>query len=181
MPAWARCSIASPGVFEAILEGLGDQDINLIASVGRDRDRAAFGPQPPNIRIEGYIPHSLLLPHCDAVITHGGFGSVMACIEQGLPMVAVPLAGGDQPGNAARLVALGIARVIGPDQRTPPAIREAVFGVLQDRSYRQNAQRLKQGLQSLPALEHAVDLLQRLAHDKVPINATPKEQATESV
>ena len=171
----------TPGVFEAIIEGLRDQDINLIIAVGRGQDLAAFGPQPPNVRIEGYIPHSLLLPHCDAVITHGGFSSVMACIEQGLPMVALPLAGGDQPGNAARSAALGVARVIGPDQRTPPAIREAVLDVLQDPSYRQNAQRLKQGLQSLPALEQAVDLLQQLAHDKVPINATHKEQAAERV
>jgi MGT family glycosyltransferase len=161
----------TPGVFEAIIEGLKDQAINLIVAVGRDRDPAAFGIQPPNVRIERYIPHTLLLPHCDIVITHGGFSSVMACIEQGLPMVAIPLAGGDQRGNSARSAALGIARVIGPDERNPALIREAVLDVLRNPDYRRNAHRAKQGLQSLPPVEHAVELLQRLAHEKVPIDA----------
>jgi len=161
----------TPGVFEAIIEGLRDQAVNLIVAVGRDQDPTAFGMQPPNVRIERYIPHTLLLPHCDIVITHGGFSSVMACIEQGLPMVAIPLAGGDQPGNAARCAALGIARVIGPEQRNPTLICRAVLDVLSSPNYRENALRLKQGLQSLPTVEHAVELLQRLVHDKVPITA----------
>jgi MGT family glycosyltransferase len=161
----------TPGVFEAIIAGLKDEAINLIVAVGRDQDPSAFGNQPPNIRIERYIPHTLLLPHCDAVITHGGFSSVMACVEQGLPMVALPLAGGDQPGNSARCAALGLARVVGPQQRDPTLIRDAVLDVLRDPNYRKNARRLKRDLQSLPPVEHAVELLQRLAHEKAPIDA----------
>jgi MGT family glycosyltransferase len=161
----------TPGVFEAIIKGLRDQAINLIVAVGRDQDPAAFGIQPPNVRIERYIPHTLLLPHCDVVITHGGFSSVMACIEQGLPMVALPLAGGDQPGNSARCAALGIARVIGEEQRNPVMIRDAVLDVLRDPIYRTNALRLKQDLQSLAPVEQAAELLQRLALEKAPINA----------
>jgi len=168
----------TPGVFEAIIEGLRDQAINLIVAVGRDQDPAAFGIPPPNVWIEGYIPHTLLLPHCDAVITHGGFSSVMACIEQGLPMVALPLAGGDQPGNSARSAALGVARVVGPDERKPTLIREAVLDVLHDPTYRKKAHRLKQDLQSLPPVEDAVELLQRLAHEKGPINARQEGRPT---
>jgi UDP:flavonoid glycosyltransferase YjiC (YdhE family) len=150
-------------------------------AVGRDRDSGAFGNQPPNVRIEGYIPHTLLLPHCHVVITHGGFSSVMACIEQGLPMVAMPLAGGDQRGNSARSAALGIARVISPGERKPALIREAVLDVLNDPNYRKNARQLKQDLQSLPPVEDAVELLQRLAHEKAPINANQKRRPTEKV
>jgi MGT family glycosyltransferase len=171
----------TPGVFEAIIEGLRDLAINLIVAVGRDRDSGAFGNQPPNVRIEGYIPHTLLLPHCHVVITHGGFSSVMACIEQGLPMVAMPLAGGDQRGNSARSAALGIARVISPGERKPALIREAVLDVLNDPNYRKNARQLKQDLQSLPPVEDAVELLQRLAHEKAPINANQKRRPTEKV
>jgi UDP:flavonoid glycosyltransferase YjiC (YdhE family) len=170
----------TPGVFEAIIEGLREQAMNLIVAVGRDRDPTSFGMQPPNVRIERYIPHSLLLPHCDAVITHGGFSSIMACIEQGLPMVAIPLAG-DQPGNSARCAALGIARVIGPNERKPELIREAVLDVLHDPDYRKNALQLKQELQVLPDVDHAVELLQRLAHEKAPIKCPPRERFAERV
>jgi MGT family glycosyltransferase len=160
----------TPGVFTAILEGLRDEEINLILAVGRDQDPAAFGPQPSNVYIERYIPHTLLLPHCDAVVTHAGFSSVMACFEEGLPMVAIPLAGGDQAGNARRCAALGVARVVAPDERTPQAIRESVLDVLRNPRYRENAEHLRQEIQALPGPEHAVELLERLALERAPIS-----------
>jgi MGT family glycosyltransferase len=167
----------TPGVFEAIINGLRDEDINLIVAVGRDQHPDAFGAQPSNVRIERYIPHTLLLPHCDAVITHGGFNSVMACIEQGLPMVAIPLAGGDQPGNSKRCAALGIACVVDSDERRPEVIRDAVLDVLRAPHYRQNAIRLKQDVQSLCPVEHAVELVERLSKEKAPVtNLHPEKQ-----
>src|SRR5919112_1441531 len=129
----------TPGVFEAMLDGLREEPITLLLAVGRDQDPARFGPQPSHVRIERYLPHELLLPRCDLVITHGGYGSVMACLDVGVPMVVIPLAGGDQVGNAARCAALGVARVVGVDQRTPEVIRAAVRDVLGDARYRENA------------------------------------------
>jgi MGT family glycosyltransferase len=152
----------TPGVFEAILDGLRDEPINLLLAIGRDQDPARFGPQPPHVRIERYLPHELLLPRCDLVITHGGYGSVMACLEAGVPMVVIPLAGGDQIGNAARCAALGVARVVAADQRTPHVIRSAVRDVLGDARYRENAGRLQDQIRALPGTEHAVTLLERL-------------------
>jgi MGT family glycosyltransferase len=167
----------TPGVFAAILEGLRDEEINLILAVGRDQDPAAFGPQPPNVHIERYIPHTLLLPHCDAVVTHGGFSSVMACFEEGLPMVAIPLAGGDQAGNARRCAALGVARVVAPDERKPDAIREAVVDVLGDPRYRENAEHLRREIRALPEPEHAVELLEGLALERAPLANTSQQRA----
>jgi MGT family glycosyltransferase len=158
----------TPGVFAAIIAGLRDEDINLVVAVGRDQDPAAFGPQPANVYIERYIPHYLLLPHCEAMVTHAGFSSVMAGLEQGLPMVAVPLAG-DQPSNAQRCSDLGVARVIGPDERTPEAFRAAVRDVLHNPGYRENAARLRQEIQLLPGPEKAVQLLERLVREGRPI------------
>ena len=153
----------TPGVFPAILEGLRDEPINLILAVGRDQDPTQFGPQPPNVFIERYIPHTALLPHCDVVITHGGFSSVMACFNQGVPMVLIPLAGGDQRGNAERCAALGVGRVIAPEQRTPEVIREAVREVLGNPRYRERAERLREEMQRLSGPEYAVALLEKLA------------------
>lgn len=158
----------TPGVFTAIIEGLRDQKINLVLAVGRDQDPRSFGPQPPNVRIERYIPHALLLPYCDAIITHCGFSSIMACIERGLPMIAVPLAG-DQFANAARCVALGAAYPVAPDNRTPEAIRAATMGVIGNSLYRESAERLRQEFESLPPVEYGVTLLETLAFTKVPV------------
>jgi MGT family glycosyltransferase len=162
----------TPGVFEVILDGLANEDVNLLLAIGRDQDPARFGPQPAHIRIERYLPHELLLPRCDVVITHGGYGSVMACLDAGVPMVVIPLAGGDQAGNAARCAALGVARVVAADQRTPEVIRAAVRDVLGDPAYREQAIRQRDQIRALPGPEHAVGLLQRLA-DKTPVQVAP--------
>ena len=80
-------------------------------------------------------------------------------------MVVIPLAGGDQAGNAERCAALGVARVVPADQRTPEVIRAAVRDVLGDPRYRENASRLQEQIQALPGPEHAVGLLEQLPVD----------------
>lgn len=77
-------------------------------------------------------------------------------------MVVIPLAGGDQTGNADRCAALGVARVVAADQRTPEVIRAAVRDVLGDPGYREQASRLRDQIRALPGLEHAVSLLEQL-------------------
>ena len=108
------------------------------------------------------MSHALLLPRCDVVITHGGYGSVMACLDAGVPMVVIPLAGGDQAGNANRCAALGVARVVPSDQHTPEAIRAAVRDVLADPRYCEQASRLRNQIRALPGAEHTVGLLEQL-------------------
>jgi UDP:flavonoid glycosyltransferase YjiC (YdhE family) len=98
----------------------------------------------------------------------------MACFEEGLPMVAIPLAGGDQAGNARRCADLGVARVVAPDERTPEAIREAVLDVLRNPRYRENAEHLRREIRALPEPEHAVELLERLALERAPSADTPR-------
>lgn len=162
----------TPGIFEAILAGLRDEPINLILTLGPGYERADFGVQPPNVHLARYIPQSLLFPRCDLVITHGGSGTVRTAINHGLPLVIVPIAA-DQPENAARCAALGLARIVAPDKRTPEAMRDATRAVLQDMRYRRNAERLQEEVYALPGSEHAVRLLERLAVDRQPLTPAP--------
>jgi MGT family glycosyltransferase len=131
-------------------------------------DPAIFGPQPAQVYIERYIPQSLLLPHCDLVITHGGSGTVRDALSLGLPMVIIPVAA-DQHANAKRCVELGVAQVIEPGWRTPEAIREATRQVLENPRYRHNAERLRDEMEALPGLDYAVQLLEQLAAKKKPL------------
>ena len=158
------------GILATILEGLRDEPVALIVTTGRDQDPADFGPQPRHIRVERYVPQSLLFPHCDLAIFHGGSGTVMTALEHGLPMVVIPVAA-DQPDNARRCQQLGVAQVILPEDRTPEGIRDAVREVLQNPHYRRNAERLREDMRSLPGPEHAVRWLERLATEKRPLIA----------
>lgn len=162
----------TPGLYEAIMAGLRDEAVNLVVGIGRQREPAEFGPQPSHVRIAHHVDHSVLLPRCDAVITHGGFGTMMGCLAAGVPMVVIPVQG-DQPRNARRCADLGAGRVVGPDDRTPAAIRAAVRAVLTDPSYRHHAAGLQAELATLPGIEHAVMLLEQLAAERQPLRATP--------
>lgn len=163
-------------ILAAILEGLREEPINLILTVGRNRDPLEFGEQLAHVHVERYIPQSLLLPYCDLVICHGGSGTMMDALSLGLPMVIMPVAA-DQPENAQRCREAGVARVIEPDQRTgqglSQAIRDATREVLENPAYRQNAQRLRKEIEELPGLDHAVALLERLAVERAPLIAQP--------
>lgn len=154
-----------PGLFQAILDGLHDEPVNVILTIGRDQDPVQFGPQPDNVHIERYIPQSLLFPHCDLVITHAGFSTVAEALAHGLPLVPIPI-DADQPLNAERCAALGVAEVIEQHQRTPAAIRRAVRTVLADPSYRRNAEQVRHEIAQLPGPQHAAALLERLAVEK---------------
>ena len=158
----------TPGLYAAIIAALRDEPINLVVAVGRDQDPAAFGPQPPHVRIVRFVAHAALLPHCDLIVTHGGYGTLMATLRHGLPAVVVPIMG-DQPRNAQRIADLGAGAVVGPEDRTPEAIRGIVREVLGTPTYRRNAERLRDDMAALPGSAHAVHLLERLVAEKRPL------------
>jgi MGT family glycosyltransferase len=151
---------AFPGIFELILDALRDHDLNLILAVGQDP--AAFGPQPPNVHVERYIPQAQLLPYCDVFISHGGFNSVKESLSCGVPLVVLPIMS-DEPYSAERCEALGVGRAIGPAERTRDTIRDAVSSVLADPAYRARAQELSAEMDALPGTDRAVELLTSLA------------------
>jgi UDP:flavonoid glycosyltransferase YjiC (YdhE family) len=161
-------------LLSAILEGLRDEPVNLVLTVGRNRDPEEFGEQPANVHVERYIPQNLLLPLCDLVISHGGSGTMMDALSLGLPMVMIPL-GADQPVNARLCARLGVARAVaaeGPtEQQMARDIRDAVRDVLHDPAYREKAQALRREIELLPGLEYPVVLLEELARKRAPIQS----------
>jgi UDP:flavonoid glycosyltransferase YjiC (YdhE family) len=151
----------TPGVLEAIVNALGEEPVNLIVAIGRDEDPERFGPQPDHVRLEAYVAQPLLLAHCDAFVTHGGFNSVKEALGAGVPMVVLPITA-DQPYSAERCAALGVARTIGADDRAPDAIRRAAQQVLGEPSYRDSARAFQSEMMALPGPEHMIELLEGL-------------------
>lgn len=162
-------NVESGDLFERVLAGLCELPINVIATVGREIDPAIFGPQPPQLQLAHYIPQAELLPHCAAVIAHGGSGSVMGALAHGLPMVLIPM-GADQPLNTDRCVALGVAIALDAVEATPQDIGTALTTVLADPTYRHQAERLQAEIAALPEPAYALTLLEQLAAARQPIS-----------
>lgn len=154
-------NVESGDLFERVLAGLRNLPVNVIATTGRELDPAIFWPQPPHVQIERYIPQAMILPHADLVISHGGSGSVIGGLAHGVPMVLIPM-GADQPHNALRCEALGVARQLDALEATPQSVREAVMGVLSDERCRQAAERLRDEIAALPDPATVIPLLEGL-------------------
>jgi UDP:flavonoid glycosyltransferase YjiC (YdhE family) len=166
-------------VFDTILAGLRDEPLNLIITLGANGEPARFGPQPPNVRIERYVPQSELLPYVDVCLNHGGYNTVIEPLLHGIPQVVLPLAA-DQPVLALLCLAHGAAvalptrvfdlstggvglPIINPAKLTPQMIRDAVRHALSTPRYRTGAQALQARLATLPGLDVAVERLVHLA------------------
>jgi UDP:flavonoid glycosyltransferase YjiC (YdhE family) len=142
-------NMESGDLFQRVLVGLRDLPIDLAVTVGRDLDPDELGPQPANVHIERFMPQAALLPRCDMVVSHAGSGSVLGALAHGLPMVLIPI-GADQPLNAARCRALGVAEVLDAVGATPEMVRAAVVRVLADAGSRGAAMRIRDEIAALP-------------------------------
>jgi UDP:flavonoid glycosyltransferase YjiC (YdhE family) len=76
-------------------------------------------------------------------------------------MVLLPM-GADQPLNADRAAAVGVARVLDVIRSTPADVRDAAAAVLADGRYRAAAGQLRDEIAALPDPSVAVGLLERL-------------------
>lgn len=151
-----------PRIYRTLLEGVRAEDATIIMTLGRNRDPAELGPQPANVHVERYVPQSLVLPHCAAVVTHGGHNTVLAAMSCGVPLLLTPLFA-DQFDNARRCVELEVGQALVGAALTAEAVRSGVRAVLREPRFRANARRLQAEMDALPGLEHGVELLEQIA------------------
>jgi MGT family glycosyltransferase len=93
-------------VLERVALALAGVEARVFVTVGDHLDPGVVEPSP-NTVVGRYTRHAAVMPHASLVVTHAGLGTVIAAAAHGVPVVASPL-GRDQPGNAARIVELGI-------------------------------------------------------------------------
>ena len=86
-------------------------------------------PLPPHIIHVSYVPLSQLLPHCAALIHHGGIGTCSQALRAGIPQLIQPYAF-DQFDNGARLEQLGVGRTISKRSFRSPTITQHIQDLL---------------------------------------------------
>jgi UDP:flavonoid glycosyltransferase YjiC (YdhE family) len=153
-----------PTVFRSILEGVREEPVNVIATVGRTNDPADLGPQPDHVHVERYISQALLLPHCDVVVNQGGT-AILSILAEGLPMIVVPQ-GANQFHNAAALEAAGVGRALLPGQVTAGSVRAELRALLDDPGYGERARHIASEIAAMPGPADGVRLVERLAEER---------------
>ncbi len=150
-------------VFRVLLDGLSQVDCAVVATVGRDRDPKLLEPVPANVIVESYIPQDEVLPHVQATVCHGGSGSTLAALAQGLPLLMLPQAA-DQFENALVCQEIGAALVIMPGDLSPDSIASAVTALLDDPAYTEHARRVAAEISTMQSPAAVLAMLSNQMH-----------------
>ena len=146
-----------------VATGLGELPVRGLVTTG-----PTVAPEdveaPPNVTVVRSAPHSRVLEHATAVVTHAGHGTVIKALAHGVPMVAMPI-GRDQPDVAARVVASGAGLRLRPGS-SPAKIAAAVGRLVDEPAFSGAASRMADAIRRDIAEDRAVAELEALVGDR---------------
>lgn len=129
-------------LIEPTIEALAGEDLTVIVTTG-GRPLSQIGiPLPSNTFAAEYLPHDVLLPMVDVMVTNGGYGAVQRALSDGVPMVVAGHTE-DKPEVAARVEYFGAGINLRTGTPTPAQVRRAVLDILGNVTYRDNTRRLQ--------------------------------------
>ena len=131
---------AQEDMLRRCIAAVAGEPVRAILTLGPALNPEAFADAPSNVTVLASASHDALVPHCAAVISHAGHGTVVRPLLHGVPLVSLPM-GRDQADNAARVAARGAGITL--SQTAPPEeIRAALRRVLGEPGFREAAARL---------------------------------------
>jgi len=148
--------------FQNAINALASLPVRAVVTVGDSVDPAALQPAS-NVAVFATADHDDLMSHASLVVTHGGHGTFMRALRNGLPMVVIPGMGGDQPINAEAAEAWGVGRAL-PSDSDADTMRDAILAVLRDESYRHRARSLSSSIADSDGAFKAAREIETLLH-----------------
>jgi MGT family glycosyltransferase len=165
------------GLLQRAADALGQARVHGLVTTGPAVDPAVICA-PGNVTVTRWVRHADVLPHCSAVITHGGHGTVMKALIAGVPLIVVPL-GRDQPDNAARVVYAG-AGVRLRKNVTVTALQASISKVTEDPRYQAAARHMAARLAAERDDNLVTDELEQVAAGRGPATRHPKRRGADS-
>ncbi|MFS8101190.1 glycosyltransferase [Lentzea alba] len=129
----------------------GSEDLLTKAAAGLVRLDAQVVVATP----QKWLPQAEVIKQADVVVHHGGSGTMLTALANGVPQVVLPQ-GADQFGNATALVAKGA----GVRAVSAEAIAESARLLLVDGSYREAAGQVAEEIRHMPSPKEVADSLQ---------------------
>ncbi|MEU6284555.1 nucleotide disphospho-sugar-binding domain-containing protein [Streptomyces sp. NPDC047028] len=162
--------------FGRVVRAVADLDVEVLLTVGAtEQDHLRhLGELPENVRPVGWVPLSMLLDGCDAIVHTGGTGVMMTAAAQGVPQVGITKIP-EGRFNVDRLEAVGAGLQIDQDlfdagredggQAGSDAVREAVARILDEPGLRKGAAALRADIEAQPLPASVVPVIEGLTSD----------------
>jgi UDP:flavonoid glycosyltransferase YjiC (YdhE family) len=121
---------------------------------------------PGHVHGAEFLPQTSILPHADAVITHGGNNTVTECLHFGIPMIVMPLFW-DQYDNAQRVDETGFGTRLDTYGHTPQQLVSALDRLLADAALRRRLDEISRRLQSDPGTARAAGAIEKVVRGEL--------------
>jgi UDP:flavonoid glycosyltransferase YjiC (YdhE family) len=141
------------------IEALQDSEYVVVATTGgSETESLRTRYRRPNVIIEDFISYDDLFPHVDVFVTGGGFGSTLAALLRGVPVVGAGKREGKNDINA-RIGHNGLGIDLRSEHPRPAAIRKAVRAAIEDPGYAARVAAVRAELESYDPLTAIEDTL----------------------
>ena len=150
----------SPGMLQRALDTLGQLPVHVAATTG-----GIVGPQdlnaPANAHLIAFAGREALMQRASLTVGHGGHGTTMRALRQGLPIAGIPASGSDQALILQLLQQWYAGRAL-PADAGVAQIRSAAEDILADHTYHDEALRRSHAFHGLDGAQLAADSVQTL-------------------
>ncbi|WP_413163387.1 glycosyltransferase [Capilliphycus salinus ALCB114379] len=157
-------------VFQTIASACEGLEAQLVISLGGSASPESLPKLPGNPLVVEYAPQLELLQKASLTITHAGLNTTLESLNNGVPMVAIPVAN-DQPGVAARIAWTGAGEAVPLKKLNVSKLRVAVEKVFKEDSYKQNALRLQEAIKRAGGVQRAADIIEQAVSTGKPVLA----------
>lgn len=144
------------------INAIGQLDVRGLVTLGLAMGNEIFN-LPQNVKVIKSAPHSMVFPHADLVITHGGHGTIMRALSYGVPLVCMPM-GRDQNDNAAKVSFHGCGMKLSKKSNAGK-IRNAIEKIFLDIKFKENAKRMQSAILMDAGRDLAVLELEAIANE----------------
>ena len=131
--------------YRKCINAFGNTDFSVILNTGKI-DPKTLGKIPDNIYAYSFVPQIEVLSHADVFLTHCGMNSVNEAIENGVPMVAMPLLN-DQFVNADQIEKIGIGKKVSFLKTSEKELFNTVCEVYKNEQIRKQVEEMKSDVQ----------------------------------
>jgi UDP:flavonoid glycosyltransferase YjiC (YdhE family) len=133
--------------FEALLQTLQTGPWPTRIAMGRPLEPTRH--LPPHVHAAAWLDLSVEWARCRVGACHGGAGTMLGALAQGVPLLLLPVAA-DQFRNAQALRAAGAGLVLEGEAQTAPRMRLALERLFDDEAFNSAAQRLAEEIAGMP-------------------------------
>jgi UDP:flavonoid glycosyltransferase YjiC (YdhE family) len=164
-------TMGSTGLLDPVLRrsyaALGQMPYRFVLTTGGQVTPETQAAAPANFRFARLAPGSKLMERCEALVFHGGNGTMYQALAAGLPTIALP-SHLEQEICADTAVAKGFGLKLSPRRVNGARLREMIERILVEPGFRAAAQRYRAAVNASNGPAKAADILEAAAKDGKP-------------